>query len=494
MHELWRVFEATAAATGQAYAPALVRALVGFWRADAALVLAVEGDDACVIAGQAQQRTLRGETVRLGESVLADLDESLSIQLERCSALAGILLSPRDRIVAVRVPATRARALVLCAVWRQVPPPASDPASLVPFAMRAAAELDSSHQDERLPRIVDPLTTILGNLHVARSTLERSADPEVEVLAMLREAHDAALVIAQGLRPSAELEGPRPRCNLDHAVDAALALSVSVIRRRARLVMQLGARPLVDASHEALVQSVLHVLLHAAQSIPEESGAAEHTITIATSLSDGRAFLDVRVSRERDADRDEKGRAHLELPRVRPELRECCAELEVKSLWDGSRRYRLVLDAEIGAPADSSAVVMSTRTRRVLVLEDDAESLRTACRTLSAHHEVVVASSVDDAIGLLRNSDAPFDAVVCGLTLLDGSGVELHRIVACERPSAATRFVFVADGNLVGGGSDYVTETMQPIVFKPLQASDLVRAIEMVARPKRYKGISLRTG
>ncbi len=501
MGDLWHVVEATSGAIGADYAPALVRALTAAWDASAVMVLLLEGENVRVIAGQAQQRMLNGETFRLAGSVFDALDGNepvLAIKLDRSTVVASVVLPAEQWLLGVSVPTPRGGKLFVCAACSAMPDGERTAAGLLPFAVRALAELDWARERERLVFLSDPMTTLLGNLDVALDTLERRGEGDAELLEMLQDASDAARRVARVLRstPDHDRDCDEPSmatlADLDPAVESALVALVGDLRRRARIVTQLGARPQIESGHTAgLVQVVLHLLLNTAQALPDGRGDT-HEVRVATGTADGRAFIELVLAQNLTADPsgDESPVSRpaqvLKDVAARAQIRDAAALLGgTLQLVDASARasaLRVVFDASVGPAAESSTELIARRSARLLLIDDDTDCLRTLCRTFAAHHELVVASSVRDAMHLLARGEASFDAIFCAAAMANASGAAIHRAVMQGNPTLSSRFIFVARGSFSDGVSAYVSETLQPIVFTPLQPSDLLRALAMVNR------------
>ena len=82
-----------------------------------------------------------------------------------------------------------------------------------------------------------------------------------------------------------------------------------------------------------------------------------------------------------------------------------------------------------------SASVTLAGAKRVLLVDDDADSLRvTAAMIRRAGFEVVVASSGDVALTLLADESARFDALVTDHAMPGLSGLELIKVVCDSHP------------------------------------------------------------
>lgn len=108
----------------------------------------------------------------------------------------------------------------------------------------------------------------------------------------------------------------------------------------------------------------------------------------------------------------------------------------------------------------------------VLVVDDEPELLRLACRALArAGMEVVEADSVAAAREVL--SQRKVDAVVSDVRMPGESGAVLHAWVAANQPDLADRFLFVTGDVDAGELGDVALRRPDAILHKPFSLSEL---------------------
>src|SRR5690606_27132470 len=86
----------------------------------------------------------------------------------------------------------------------------------------------------------------------------------------------------------------------------------------------------------------------------------------------------------------------------------------------------------------------TSRSLRVLVVDDDVFVARSIRRLLRPQHEVTLAMSGRQALNLLR--DANYDVVFCDVMMPEMTGMELHAVVSKQHPQMSDRFVFITGG------------------------------------------------
>lgn len=120
--------------------------------------------------------------------------------------------------------------------------------------------------------------------------------------------------------------------------------------------------------------------------------------------------------------------------------------------------------------------------KRVLLVEDHADTGAALKVFLELKgYEVTLA---EDAASALRAATAPFDVVVCDIGLPDGSGLDVVRKIAAEKPIKAIA--------LSGYGTPHDVELSSQAGFaihlvKPVGAEDLVQAIDTLCGGERTR-------
>lgn len=116
---------------------------------------------------------------------------------------------------------------------------------------------------------------------------------------------------------------------------------------------------------------------------------------------------------------------------------------------------------------------------RVLVVDDDPAVLRAFRRVLQSDHDIVTARDGSEALRVVL-SGARVDAIICdiGMPKLDGPAFfsELFEL----RPQLMPRVVFCTGGPPNEKTQRFLERLQAPLLFKPVAAADLQRAIDMV--------------
>lgn len=86
-----------------------------------------------------------------------------------------------------------------------------------------------------------------------------------------------------------------------------------------------------------------------------------------------------------------------------------------------------------------------TRRGRVLVIDDEPIIARALARTLSGEHDVVVATSGEQAVAGITKGER-FDVIFCDMSMPGLSGMDVHARLLLVAPDQAARMIFCTGG------------------------------------------------
>jgi CheY-like chemotaxis protein len=118
----------------------------------------------------------------------------------------------------------------------------------------------------------------------------------------------------------------------------------------------------------------------------------------------------------------------------------------------------------------------STRSLRVLVVDDDVFVARSIRRLLRPQHDVTLALSGRQALGLIRNSD--YDVIFCDVMMPEMTGMELHAAVSKQNEKLSERFVFITGGPFTPEARQLFDNVTNPCIQKPFTPTDLANVLE----------------
>ena len=346
----------------------------------------------------------------------------------------------------------------------------------------------------------NPLTFVLSNVGVALEAagrLRRGEKVDLDDLELaLRDAEDGASRMrriiaelgdyARGVGEEAE------RVDLAKALGAALKITANEIRHRASLERHIDTGLFITANPNKVTQVFVNLLVNAAHAIPEGGGDG-HRITVEAEGKED--VIEVRI---RDTG---VGMAAEDLGRIfdpfyttkqhlgtglglaisQRIVTELGGSIDVTSKPNQGSTFRVTFPraptrraptGEFSLPllADAAAAAAAVR---ILVVDDEplvARAMRRALRD----HDVVIALSGEEALGLLRE-DQSFDVVLCDLMMPGMSGLDLYELVTSELPEVAATFLFMSGGALSPRLNDFIESHGARFMRKPV-GPDEVRA------------------
>jgi PAS domain S-box-containing protein len=345
--------------------------------------------------------------------------------------------------------------------------------------------------------INNPLTYIMTNVTLAQEAL-RDGKTEHSLADLLREIDEGAQRIRRVVRDLQWFARPREDDVQDVEVASVIESSVSMvsnqIRHRAQLSIELSSTPRVRMNKARLGQVVVNLLTNAAHAI-KEGNAAAHCVSVRTrTATNGDAVIEVRDTGSGIAP-DVRARMFepffttkpvgfgmgLGLSIIHSIVTAAGGHIHVESLPDHGTTFTIQLPA---APDVKQRPVVHddvpTRPVRVLVVDDEPLIARAIRRMLRGMHDVECVESGEAALARLRAGEH-FDVVLCDLMMPVVSGRELYEQVRSMSSPLAERFIFITGGAFTAESSEFAASCPRPLLEKPLDKAQLLRAIASVA-------------
>jgi signal transduction histidine kinase/CheY-like chemotaxis protein len=117
--------------------------------------------------------------------------------------------------------------------------------------------------------------------------------------------------------------------------------------------------------------------------------------------------------------------------------------------------------------------------QRLLVVDDDPIVRESLSRMLSKAFDVQTATGVGDARRSV--SGAHFDAILCDVMMDDGGGEAFYSWLRHERPTSASRVIFVTGGVTDETSRRFLDAQDQPVLYKPVDLLTVERAVDEVS-------------
>jgi nitrogen-specific signal transduction histidine kinase/ActR/RegA family two-component response regulator len=353
--------------------------------------------------------------------------------------------------------------------------------------------------------INNPLTYIMANAAMAERELGQwqglSGSPTDKLLSALRkdlgEIEDGAERIRRIVADLSLFARPHSGAtqgDLGSALNWAIRVTSTLVKSRAKLVLDIDSVPRVRGDTTRLGQVFVNLLVNAAQAIeegePEKNavtisasagGQGEVVVTITDSGSGMTAETLRRIFEPFFTTKPVGSGTGLGLSVCKGIVESLDGELTVKSERGVGSTFRVHLPAAASEPVKQVTRTEAPRLRgRVLVVDDDEIVAKSVARMLAATHEVQVVNDARKALAMLLQGSM-FDVVVCDLLMPHLSGIEVYRRLLEARPEQAERVVFMS-GAFTAEASEFLERVSNPRLPKPPSLAELERCVQTILR------------
>jgi PAS domain S-box-containing protein len=348
--------------------------------------------------------------------------------------------------------------------------------------------------------ITNPLSYVLANLHhleadvLPRLPLAEGERSEVRtLLGDIRHGAQSFRDIIQQLRVFAHEgpEGPAP-VEVHRVLESSVRMVQHTLRQRARLVRDYTQPLSVMADEGKLGQAFMHLLINAAEALPE--GDVEHQeirlVTRAQGEQVAIEFHDTAAAlsperRERMFEpffQDADGRVDvgLGLSVCRAIVTDLGGRMEWESGPGRGRVFRLLVPVPERKTVPSPPPLPLEgvpRRGRILIVDDERMVGVAIRRALQREHEVVVMTEAHEALERLVAGD-PFDIILCDMMMPEMSGMELYEELSRASPQVAARMVFLTGGAFTPRAREFLGRVGNPCMEKPFLPDELRQLVQ----------------
>jgi signal transduction histidine kinase len=375
--------------------------------------------------------------------------------------------------------------------------------------------------------INNPLSVVVGNLHVIRQDLEAlvgrlneqagalsatdrltgpsAVDESVQVDAVasalresVRDAEEAAervRVIVRDLRvfsrPDDDLRGS---VDVHKVLESSLRMARNELRQRARITLDFGTVPNVDGNEGRLGQVFLNLLVNAAHAIPE-GRTGQNDIAVRTKFENGMVVVEISDTGS--------GIAPDVLPKIfdaffttKPIgigtglglaichriLTALNGRIEVKSQVDLGTTFRVLLPPARATRTQSvpmlQRAVPATIARRgsILVIEDEPALCRVLERLLLPHR-VTTVMRAREALARIQAGER-FSIILCDLMMPEMTGMEFYGELIRHHGVIANRVIFMSGGVLSPHSREFLERVPNLRLDKPIDTTRLHQLVD----------------
>jgi CheY-like chemotaxis protein len=283
----------------------------------------------------------------------------------------------------------------------------------------------------------------------------------------------------------------RTPIDLGEALETAIRMSAHQIQHHAMIVRELGATPLVLASHQGLEQVFINLLINASQAMPAGRPQANRIRVATRTDAEGRAVVEIedtgagitledcaRIFDPFFTTKPIGFGTGLGLSISHRIISDFGGTIAVESEVGRGALFRIVLppapskSTTEAAPAEAPPPDRAAPRAQILVVDDEPRVLTMLDRVLSRRHDVTLASDGSEALALIKQGRR-FDLVLCDLMMPIMTGMELFERVEELDAEQAGVFVFLSGGAVTQRGEAFLEKHAARRFDKPFQLRDL---------------------
>lgn len=119
--------------------------------------------------------------------------------------------------------------------------------------------------------------------------------------------------------------------------------------------------------------------------------------------------------------------------------------------------------------------------KSILLLDDDIELADTLKHLLESHN-FVVTTVKNGAAGLQEILRLDFDVIMCDIMMPAMAGDMFYLAVKKTKPQLSERFIFITGHASNPKVTEFLSGIDAQVLYKPVNAEDLIRAISMVLK------------
>ena len=352
--------------------------------------------------------------------------------------------------------------------------------------------------------INNPAGWITANLEFMIETIEEAAGPtdklviEGAALKELRELLDECQQgisrisdIVRALRTYAEASREKIEpVDLNFVVEQATQVTSSELRWRARIITDLDPDlPTIDGDLGTLVQSLVHILMNASQSIERVKERRDHHIQIRTQVLGNQISLVVTDSGVGvDANIAERVfEPFVASPSYRTGMGLAVVS-DVIEQHGGTARFiphdghgasielLLPLGSEVVDDAEPPTIESITRgdgtSMRILIVDDEPHMQRMFRRLFGSEHDIHIVDGIEESVDLLEQQ-GDFDGILINLLRFEKVAMEWLEAVAGFGIDLQSRVVVCTAGSAPASLQQFLDTSCAETLQKPFELSDL---------------------
>ena len=120
---------------------------------------------------------------------------------------------------------------------------------------------------------------------------------------------------------------------------------------------------------------------------------------------------------------------------------------------------------------------MNTHIKRILIVDDEANILKSLQRILEDDFDVTIALGGVAALEILNKTHQPFNLILSDLSMQEVNGIDIYRYVASHFPALKAQIIFMTGSAYTPDLKEFMSSIDNPCLEKPFKQEDLYQAI-----------------
>ncbi len=348
--------------------------------------------------------------------------------------------------------------------------------------------------------INNPLTHLIGGLELMAEKISGAQTLSAQELANMQSRLQVLInssvrisSIVRDLktfsRPDVEKAEP---VDLRTVIESTISLLSVELSQKATLHLDFGKPPLVMANEGRLGQVIMNLIINAMQAAQSDNPQTNKiSITTGTSAG-GQVFVEVKdngvgIPPEVQAQvfqpffttKSTGVGTGLGLSICYNIIKSFKGDISMQSSVGQGTLFRVTLPEAANAKSVVAPVTTggTVRRGRIFVIDDEQDICELVVGALSEDHEVVCCYNGAEALEILRLNPLRFDLILCDLTMLVVSGLDIFESVRRESPGAESRFLFITGGALSREAEHKLHIRPHQVLAKPFNLRELRDAV-----------------
>jgi DNA-binding NtrC family response regulator len=121
---------------------------------------------------------------------------------------------------------------------------------------------------------------------------------------------------------------------------------------------------------------------------------------------------------------------------------------------------------------------MTILNKRILIIDDEANILKSLTRILEDKYEVITSLGCEIALDKLTENNFKYDVILCDLNMPTMNGADFYKKIAEISPELKERIIFMSGGTYTNDLAEFIADIKNICLEKPFELEKLYGSIE----------------